>query len=396
MALSYFDKAVIFLLPILVLQLFKDQTVYLSIEYIYSVTIVIIPFLDLGLAGYFYYVYRNKEDKQAIINRVVKIFHLLYFALFIAGSGLIIIHYFIFPFDEYVIYIVSRALFLCTFAFLSSYYRLLNKPQYGLFVTISANVISLLVLFIYVFFGMEFELWLIFIGQILFCIIYFLKIVFNLISKWQERYHELQIGQLIKASLLFSWPTIIQVFIMMYIANYGKINALDKMSLDDGVLLSLIQRFSMIIFLTHSSLLAFFVKELYTVENVLHVKKNTLYKYVTLLMSSIAFVVAITAIYLYFNKDKHDLDRAVLVSSLIILYTFMSCILAYLEMHYGRENKNIIKLYIAGFLGVIFILLLYTVKLDFLEKITLSMFVSTFAALLLSVFILYKRNYKLN
>ena len=54
MVLSYCDKAVIFLLPILVLQVFKDQTVYLSIEYIYSVTIVIIPFLDLGLVGYFF------------------------------------------------------------------------------------------------------------------------------------------------------------------------------------------------------------------------------------------------------------------------------------------------------------------------------------------------------
>ena len=79
MVLSYCDKAVIFLLPILVLQIFKDQTVYLSIEYIYSVTIVIIPFLDLGLVGYFFYIYRNKEDKRKIVNEVTKIFHVVYF-----------------------------------------------------------------------------------------------------------------------------------------------------------------------------------------------------------------------------------------------------------------------------------------------------------------------------
>ena len=103
MALSYFDKAVIFLLPILVLQLFKDQTVYLSIEYIYSVTIVVIPFLDLGLAGYFYYIYRNKEDKQAILKKVLRIFHLLYGVLLIIGILLVAIHYFIFPFDDYII-----------------------------------------------------------------------------------------------------------------------------------------------------------------------------------------------------------------------------------------------------------------------------------------------------
>lgn len=396
MALSYFDKAVIFLLPILVLQLFKDQTVYLSIEYIYSVTIVVIPFLDLGLAGYFYYIYRNKEDKQAILKKVLRIFHLLYGVLFIIGILLVAIHYFIFPFDDYIIYIVSRALFLCAFAFLSSYYRLINKPHLALVVTISANVISLIVLFLYVLLGMQFELWIIFIGQILFCIIYFTKIISKVISKWHLEYRELDIVKLIKDSLAFSWPTILQAFIMMYIANFGKINALDKMSLDDGVLLSLTQRFSMIIFLTHSSLLAFFVKELYTIDDLFHIKKKLLFKYLSMLMTSVALVAVVSALYLFLNKENLDLGRAATISSLIIIYTLMSCILAYLEMHYGRENKNIIKLYIAVFLGAVFMLLLYMINLDFLEKITLSMFVSTFAALLLSVFILYKRNYKLN
>ena len=159
MALSYFDKAVIFLLPILVLQLFKDQTVYLSIEYIYSVTIVIIPFLDLGLVGYFFYIYRNKEDKRQIVNEVTKIFHIVYFILFALGLGIICVHYYVFSIDDNIIYIVSRAIFLSTFAFLSSYYRLKNKPERGLYVTITANVISLIFLFIYVLLGLEFDLW---------------------------------------------------------------------------------------------------------------------------------------------------------------------------------------------------------------------------------------------
>lgn len=395
MALSYFDKAVIFLLPILVLQLFKDQMVYLSIEYIYSITIVIIPFLDLGLAGYFYYIYRNKKNKREIVTEITKIFHIVYVILFLLGAGIICIHYLIYSIDDYIVYIVSRAIFLSTFAFLSSYYRLKNKPQRGLFVTLSANAISLVFLFIYVFLELEFNLWLIFIGQILFCIFYFLKILRYLILKWSKYYKNLQLGSLIKSSLLFSWPTIIQVFIMMYVANYGKIHALDNMSLNDGVLLSLSQRFSMIIFLTHSSLLAYFIKELYSAEDILSIKKKILLKYLFLLMTSVILVGFVIAAYLIYNVDVYDLKRAFMVSGLIIIYSFLSCFFSYLEMHYGRENKNIIKLYLAIFIGVLFMSIFHILKIEFLERITTAMFVSIFTALILSIIILYKRKYKL-
>ncbi len=395
MALSYFDKAVIFLLPILVLQLFKDQTVYLSIEYIYSITIVIIPFLDLGLIGFFFYIHRNRKNKREIINEVTKIFHIIYIVLFTLGIGIICIHFFVYSIDDYIVYIVSRAIFLSTFAFFSSYYRLKNKPEKGLFVTISANGISLIFLFIYVLLGLEFNLWLIFIGQILFCVLYFLKTSRYLILKWSKYYKNLQFGSLIKSSLLFSWPTILQVFIMLYIANYGKIHALDNMSLNDGVLLSLVQRFSMIIFLTHSSLLAYFIKELYSAEDILSIKKKTLLKYLYLLMTSVVLVVLIIGAYLIYNIDVYDLKRAFIISGLIIIYSFLSCFFSYLEMHYGRENKNVIKLYLALFIGVVFMSILQFLKIDFLERITLAMFVSIFLALILSIIVLYKRKYKL-
>lgn len=395
MALSYFDKAIIFLLPLLVLQLFKDQTVYLSIEYIYSITIVVIPFLDFGLGGYFYYIYRNKVDKRKIVNEITKLFHIIYFGLFVIGIGIIFVHYYVYPIDDYIIYIVARAIFLCTFAFLSSYYRLINKPQRGLFVTIFANIISLLFLFIYVFFDQEFNLWLIFIGQILFCIYYFVKVSKLIVLKWTKHYKKLLFFDRIKSSMLYSWPTILQVFIMMYIANYGKIHALDKMSLDDGVLLSLTQRFSMIIFLTHSSLLAFFVKDLYSDESLFSINKSIFLKYIYLLMTSVILVSLIIAGYLLFHSEDYSMKRAIFISFLLIGHTFLSCVYSYFELYYGRENKNVLKLYLAIFIGLVFIVILNVLKIDFLERLTLAMFVSIFIAFVLSMTMLYKRNYRL-
>tara|TARA_B110000046_G_scaffold164711_1_gene180494 strand:+ start:37802 stop:38995 length:1194 start_codon:yes stop_codon:yes gene_type:complete len=396
MALSYFDKAVIFLLPILVLQLFKDQTVYLSIEYIYSVTIVIIPFLDLGLVGYFFYIYRNKEDKRQIVNEVTKIFHIVYFILFALGLGIICVHYYVFSIDDNIIYIVSRAIFLSTFAFLSSYYRLKNKPERGLYVTITANVISLIFLFIYVLLGLEFDLWVIFIGQILFCVLYFFKVARLIILKWRKQYQNTQIKSVLKASILFSWPSIIQVFIMMYIANYGKINALEMMSLNDGTLLSIIQRFSMLVQLTHGALLAFMIKEIYVSGNILEIKTNLLKKYFAALVFSIFCVLCLTIGYFSFNDVHYDLNRLILALTFIIGYTFIWCFTSYLEVYYSRENKNKIKLYLAIINAIFFVGILNISGLGYLEKITAAMFFSTLVTFIISLAVLKQRKYYLS
>ncbi len=394
MALSYFDKAVIFLLPILVLQMFGDQSVYLSIEYIYSITIVIIPFLDLGLGSYFYYIYRNTGHKRAIINKSIKIFHLLYFILCCIGCILIAIHYFVVPIDQYIVYITSRAIFLATFAFLSSYYRLINKPEKALFLTIVANIISLIILLLYVFLDKEFELWVIFIGQILFCVFYFLKTTRYILLKWHKHYKNLNTVSFLKASLLFAWPTILQVFIMMFVANYGKIFALDKMSLDDGTLLSLVQRFCMLIHITHTSILAFIVKDIYTNGSEKEIKKSALMKYIIFITASTIFVILL--VFCYLEIYNYNFKNFMFVLSGIVAYTYLWCLVSYLELYFSRENKNIFKLYLACINVVIFVSILSIGSMAYLDKIIIAMFASTLATFGTSVLLLKYRKYYLS
>jgi ABC-type amino acid transport system permease subunit len=118
-----------------------------------------------------------------------------------------------------------------------------------------------------------------------------------------------------------------------------------------------------------------------------------LYKYLVFLTLASVFVIIVNQLFLVYNYV--DLLRVSTVSALIIGQTFFACIHAYLEMHYGRENKNIIRLYLAIFSGTVFIVLLMVLNMNFLERISIAMFVSTFATLLLSIFVLYRRNYKL-
>jgi len=393
MSLSYLDKAIIFLLPLLVFQFFKDEKVYVSIEYIYSVTTVIIPLIDLGLSGYFFYVYRNSKNHETTLKTFVKSFQRLYLLISCIGLGFIVVNYYGFEYEPFIIFIVSRLLFVLATVFFASYYRLINKPERAVYITLFSNILSLSFLFAYFFSGLEFSLWLIFIGQILFAVFYLFKCIIDVLFNENKDYNNYKLKKLITSALLFSWPSIIQVFIMMYITNYGKLNVLTKMDLDDGVLLSLVQRFSMLIFLTHSSIFAFVIKDMYVEKNLFVISRNILFKYLSFLTLALVFVTIITEIYLFYNYVH--LFRASIISVLIIGQTFLACIYSYLEMHYGRENKNIIKLYLALFSAFVFIILLILLDINFLERISIAMFMSTFTSLLLSIFVLYKRNYKI-
>ncbi|WP_405574686.1 hypothetical protein [Winogradskyella sp. Asnod2-B02-A] len=395
MALSYVDKAVIFLLPIIVLFFFRDKTVYVSIEYIYSITIVLIPLIDVGLSTYFFYQYRNSNDHNKTVETFKNVFQRLYLVISFLGLFAILLNLFVFEYEKFIVFIVFRVLFVLVTTFLASYYRLINEPEKVVLITIVSNFISLSFLLFYFFFDYDFSLWLIFAGQILFSLFYFFK-SFNLVFLVKQSTVSFnKIKTVLKGSVMFSWPTIIQIFLIMYITNYGKIHALTNMPIEDGVLLSLIQRFSMVIFLTHSSLLAYMVKSIYVEKNILGINKSILFKYLGLLIMTMIIVMLISGIYLVYNYDQDNVQRPIFITTLIIVQTFMSCVYAYLELNYGRENKNIIKLYLAIFGAVLFFSLLMFLKIDFLEKIAIAMFISTFASLLLSVTILYKRNYKL-
>jgi hypothetical protein len=391
-ALSYFDKAIIFLVPLTVLFLFKEKAVYVELEYIYSIVIVCVPVLGLGLPGYFFFNYRKVKFKREAIIKIMRSFHVLYICLFVLGLLVIFVHYIVYSFEKHIFLIVARTLFILTVTFLSSFYRLIDKAHKALFITLASNFGSLLLLLFFYFLDIDFELWIVFIGQILFVSFYFIKISFRVIYKYKT-YLINTISNSLKNSILFSWPSIIQVFIMMLIANYGKINAIDNMSLNNGVLLSFVMRVSMVIQLSHSAVLAFLSKEIYISEGLRVISKKSLYKYLSFLFVPIVLVCFLLYVSLYFDKTVYDTDALMYVVISIVLYTVIWCIYSYFEMYFSRENKNIIKLYLALGNGIIFITLLNILPWSFLERITFTMFISTSITLLISLYILKKRDY---
>ena len=99
--------------------------------------------------------------------------------------------------------------------------------------------------------------------------------------------------------------------------------------------------------------------------------------------------------FIYFNGNDYETNFLIQIIGLIIGSTFFWCLFSYFEIYYSRENKNIIKMYLAIFNGIAFILIFNVLNAGYLERISLSMFASTLLTLIISLIILKKRNYKL-
>lgn len=389
--LSYLDKAIVFLVPLMVLYFFNDKSEYVFIEYIYSIVLILVPLLDFGLGGYFYYDYRNQNNKRKSILSNITTFFVLYNLLFVIGFFLIIIHYCIYAFEEYIIYIVFRVLFLIAITFLASYYRLIDNAKKALYVTMAANLISLSAMIIYFIASFNFDLWTVFIGQIIFCFYFFYKALKFLKRKLKLEYY-VGFCHSLKASILFSWPSIIQVFLMMYIANYGKIRGIDNLLVEENTLLSLTQRYATLIQLTHTSILAFLMKELYLSKK-REINTKILIKYLSMLVVSVIMVIVILYIHWFFNSTEIVFSRIFWVTSYLIGYTLFWCIYSYFELFFSIENKNIIRLYLAILNGIVFIGVFNFLTTPFLEKVTLGMLISISVSLVTTCLILKRRKY---
>lgn len=396
MALSYLDRAVVFLLPLLVFQMFRDQLVYVSIEYIYSVSTVVIPLIDLGLAGYFFYAYRNTKDKNELIKLFLNSFKILYLLISFIGVCLIVFHYLGHDFEDYIVFIISRLLFVVSTVFYASYYRLIEKPEKAIYITLTSNCVSLLFVIGYFYSDSKFYLWLIFIGQIIFVFLYLIKCLKDLFFVREKNIEIVKFKNLIGKAILFSWPTIFQVFIMMYIANYGKLNSLKGMNLSDGTLLSIIQRFCMLIHLTHTAIFAFVLKEIYMSGKLLEIKKSILKKYILLILFSAVCVFFLNIGYFTFLDIEYSFNKFLFVLTLMILYVLIWCLGSYFEVYYSRENQNKIKLFLAIINGVLFMAVLNISKLDYLERIVFAMLVSTLITFIVSLLVLKRRKYYLS
>lgn len=367
--LNYFDKFVAFSLPLIILYLVKDVSLYNNIEYVLSVASLVVVLIDLGLKSYFLYGYsQNPIDSKSYIENVATYFYSLFFLYSIIGICLTILTLTTNVLNGFMPFIIIRVLVLFFISFFSIYYRLIDKPQNILFYSIFINLLTIVGVLIYYKYMNGKELFYFFIVQLFFLIYIFFK------SLRKIEYKKFRNGWIyIKKALVYSWPLILNVLIVTFINNYGKIYAFHNLSEGDMYSFSYVLRFAMIIQMAHVSVVAFYSKALFT-------DRSASFNFQIYKTYNLFIFLAIGLMFgILFFINNLGIIPEIPVNFLVVIilsYVFLWCQQAFFEQYLNKLNKNKYLLLFSVMGSGIFILMLAVKKDLDVNYIALSMLTS--------------------
>lgn len=364
---NYIDKFLVFLLPMLVLYITKSKDIYNTIEYVYSIANIIVPFFGF-ISSYAFYGYKisQKEGDLNYINSYKAFQTIMLVFLFMVG---IVVSLLIPLFSlniglVFLLLIYVRFLYLLTVNNNNVYYRLIDQPVRFLIYTIICSISSAILVFFFSSINSN---------RIYTYACFFLP-QFALVSKYgfevfQDRL-KIKIREVYKfviRSINFAWPTVINCTIVAFVMNYGKIYAYNFLSSYEMYNFSYTMRISMIIQMAHSSLIAYYAKELYVKGY-----SSSFYK-IYVMVIGFAFLLSVLFVYL-FNQlttvDKLAIDST---TYLIFLYTFIHCCGASLELFFGRSNMNKKVLIMSVISCLFFCLFVFVLKIHNLKELAFYM-----------------------
>ncbi|RKX28703.1 MAG: hypothetical protein DRP47_03645 [Candidatus Zixiibacteriota bacterium] len=383
--LNYLDKFLTFSVPLLVLYLLRDRALYNEIEYIYSIAAIVSIVIELGVRNYFLYAYKEETEREVLVEKVRSCF-LLQFVIYISLSIVLLGLTYLIGQDFRIVFlcITIRALFMYFISFFTIYYRLIDRPSFVFAFSISVNMLTILVVLAFKGISIELPLIYFFLGQImlvgatlLFYVQHKNKVSFSVLSAY------------VKEALIFAWPIILNVFLFMFVSNYGKVYARNYLSEDRMFHISFIQRIALVIQLAHTSAVGYLSKRIF-------VEKGNSISYKILGLYSVMMALSVIGILgLLFGMRILDLKQAVpidLITVLIIVYTLAWCYGAYFEMYINKMNKNRYILFFSGVSALIFISIVNLVSLEPLLRISLGMAASMICSLFMIVTFIMRKS----
>ncbi len=331
--LNYADKALAFAVPLAVLYLFDDRATYNEIEYIFSLGAVLAVVIELGVRNYSLYAYRNAADRDDLVNLVKGAF-LVQFAAYTVIAGLFLGLLWLYDgvFGAVYAFIAVRALFMYFVSFFTIYYRLVDRPSTVFAFSVAVNAVTVAVLLICYtsldslplgyFFAAQ--------GVLALAVLVYFASSFKMIDFTR-------VWRYARQALVFAWPIILNVFLFMFICNYGRVYARNFLPESDMFHISFVQRVALIIQLAHASGVGYLSKKIF-IET-----KSGINRRVLALYSGMLGVAVIGVLGVLLGAGIADPSRAVpldTVTYLLIAYTLLWCFVAFFELYMNRMNKN--------------------------------------------------------
>jgi hypothetical protein len=383
-ACNYVDKFLTFAVPLLVLYVFRDKSTYNEIEYIYSIAAVISIVIDVGMSTYFFYAYRDASDRERLIMEMESSF-LLQFALYaVLGGALAVILAMAGTISGTLyLFVAARALTSMFLAFYTVYYRLVDRPARVFLISISVNVGTVIAIVSAGTALGSVSIWSVFVSQmalIVLAVVYF--------SVRKNKVPVAVLVQMLSKAMRFAWPVMLNLFLFMFVANYGKVYARNFLPSEDMFHISFVQRISLIIQLAHASAVGYLAKRIF-VERAGQINPRVILLYSMMIAGGVVMVLSalIVTAYLPVNMSV-GLDA---VTVLMILYTVVWCYAAFFELYVNRMNKNVFILLFSLVSAAVFVGFLNFGFGSPLINISVAMLVSMTCNLALTVWYVFRQ-----
>ena len=330
--LNFIDKGLIFLTPLIILKFFDDKVLYNTIEYVYSISTILVIFFDLGLKNYIFFYLKKSKTYNHDLNNINNTFYFYIFYIFVF-LGIILTLYYLNNLNhlKYILgLIIIRILYLTIINFYKIVYRANDIPSKIFIFSIPVSLVTFVLLYInYVFLNFD-NLLIFFMAQSLFLILYII-VKFNfksIVTKINSKII------LLKKSLKFTFPLMLSVMFYNSMMNYGKIYSFNFLNVEEMTFLSFSQRLFIILTFFHATYIGFFQKKIYlTSDN--HFNKRLFINYF-LLIILINIILTFSSSYIstIFNVRITNFNIIVLLST----HSCLWCFSAYFET-YLTKNK---------------------------------------------------------
>lgn len=371
--LNYLDKGLAFLLPLIVLYISDNKTVYNKIEYVYSIAGIIIVFFNLSNFGGFYF-YKESNDRKHFLELYQK-----------ASSIMLLFMVVIMLIAAFVWNVIDKqlSLLLCCcvsarLAYLlfvnndSVYYRLIDKAYKILLYSIAINIFSIFLVFLFFYFRRD-------IIAPYFTMGFFIPIVLSIRSLLKHdaiRMHEVMLYY--KNTLFYAWPIFITTFLGMFVNNFGKIFAFNTMPPHEMYSFSYTLRISLIIQLAHSSVMAYFSKRIFLQGYSL----NLIVGYLSFISTCI--LVCYTSLVCLNQLDVFHINIT-WATLVLFLYTYIFCSASFFGDFFSRRNLNRLTLYATVIASIVYALIFVINDNRSLEYVAIAMLTYSVVRLLLYI-----------
>ena len=375
--LNFIDKILIFILPLIVLKLYDDKDLYNSIEYIYSIAVVIVIFFDFGLKNYTFYFLKKSSNIDNDIKKIEDTFYffLLFFLLFL-------ILFFIFYekfYNEILILIFIRVIYLTIINFYKIYYRAKDIPSRIFIFSIPVSILTILLMIWNLFYYNGNSLIFFFIIQLFLILLYFIFQI-KIINKFRSNIKSYLI--ILKNSISFSYPLMLSILFYNFMLNYGKIYSFNFLSQDEMSFLSLIQRIFIILTFFHATYVSYFQKKIFISDDKV-INRKIFFDYFKIIFSLSIFLLIITPFTAnYVNIEILNIKIVILLFSHSLLW----CLSSFFDMYLTKTNHNKSIFFNMLFSLIIFASILIYFQNNFLLIFCLAINISTIAYLFLIIF----------